>query len=409
MAISFSKVLYFLGLYNKADSRRQIKGDSGLAISIYDCENVYLDDEGAFNSREGYFEVMQGSSITAAFAIENTRYGYIVDSGVLKKVTVTPLNANANTDIDQVIKTDVVTTVLGNVTTEPVEWLEVGTQVFMSTGYIINNNQLLDWLVPIPSQPVVTMTLGYLPFGQYQLTMTQLMPDGRESGSCEVIALNLADNCGLALQGTDNCIVYLTEPNGSVFYEVGTGIQSIESLTDLTSKAINNPLLLANPLPQDISKIAFFDGALHCSVYDNVNNTSAVFWSNKQQMLPHIFNYFEDVISGIPGEIRMLFGTESGLLIGTDREILLYDGSIKKLAGYGVTIGKALKKDRDGQVYFQSLRGVCTFPPFKNMTGDKFIQALGGNSSTTIIEWGGSQQFVTITDGAGLPEDTTDF
>jgi len=404
MAISFSKVLYFLGLRNKADSRRQTKGDNNTAISIYDCENVYLDDEGAFNSREGFFEAMQSGNITAAFAIESTQYGYIVDNGELKKVTST-VNASDGT----VIKTNLMTTDLGPVSTKPVEWLEVGTQVFMSTGFIINNNKLIPWSVPIPNQPSIAVTSGHLPAGQYQLTMTQLMPDGRESGSCEVIALNLQENSGLILQGTDNNIVYMTALNGSVFYEVGMGIQLINSIADLTNRSINKALLLANPLPPDISKIAFYDGALHCAVYDHVNNQSAVFWSNKQQMLPHIFNYFEDVINGITGEIRMLYGTEDGLLIGTDREILLYDVGIKKLAGYGVTSGKPLKKDRDGKAYFQSLRGVCVPHPFTNVTGDKFIQSLGGNSSTAIIETEGSQHFVTITDGTGLPEDTTDF
>jgi len=385
------QVLAFLGLHNLAQSRRQPKGEGGTLISMADCQNVQLDDEGGASSREGNTLAMPTTGITAAFNIESYQYGYIVDNGALKR-----------------INKDLSTQDLGTVSTQHTEWLEIGTRVFMSTGYLIDNNVLMPWKNPVPVQPDVIIGTGYLAAGQYQLTITSISPDGRESGSCEVIALNIADNSGLTLVGTQNCMVYMTPLNGSVFYEVGIGVTVIDSITQLTEKSINQQILITQSVPPVVDKIAYYNECIHCSIYDKPTNSSSIFFS--KPLLFNVFDWFNDVISDIAGEIRLLHGMPDGLLIGTDREILLYntDSGITKLAGYGVASGKPLTKNRDGQILFQSLRGVCTMP-FKNLTGDKYTSPLGGECSTAILNSSGTELFVTITDGLGQTSDSTDF
>ena len=386
-----SQVLAFLGLHNLAVSRRQPKGENGTLISMADCQNIQLDDEGGVSSRDGNTLAMPTTGITAAFNIESYQYGYIVDNGTLKRV---------NKDLS--------TADLGIVSIQPTEWLEVGTRVFMSTGYLIDNNALMPWVTPVPVQPDIIIGTGYLAAGQYQLTITSISPDGRESGSCEVIPLNLADNSGLALVGTQNCMVYITPLNGSVFYEVGIGVTVIDSIAQLSSKSINPNLLIMQSVPQGIDKIAYYNECLHCSIYDKPTNSSSIFFS--KPFLFNVFDWFSDVISDIAGEIRLLYGMPEGLLIGTDREILLYnvDSGTTKLAGYGVASGKPIKRNRDGQIFIQSLRGVCTMP-FKNLTGDKYTAPLGGECSTAILDSSGTELFITITDGFGQTEDSVDF
>lgn len=383
--------LAFLGLHNKAQSRRQPKGDNGVLISMADCQNVQLDDENGVSSRDGQEFACSTTDVTAAFNIESFQYGYIVDNGILK-----------------LVNKDLSFKYLGTVSTQHTEWLEVGTRVFMSTGYLIDNNVLMPWATPMPAQPDVTIGTGFLLAGQYQLTITTIMPDGRESGSCEVMALNLPDNSGITLSGTDSRMVYMTELNGSVFYEVGVGVTVIDSTDQLSLKSINVDRLITQTVPPEVGKIAYYNECLHCSVYDKPTNSSAVFFS--KPFLFNVFDWFTDVISDISGEIRLLYGMPDGLLIGTDREILLYnvDSGITKLAGYGVASGKPLTKDRDGNIFFQSLRGVCTMP-FKNLTGDKFTAPLGGECTTAVIDTSGTELFITVTDGLGQNEDTTDF
>lgn len=385
------QVLAFLGLHNKAQSRRQPKGDSGVLISMADCQNVQLNDENGVDSRDGYALASTTTDVTAAFNIESYQYGYIVDNGILKQI-------NKDLSIKE----------LGTVSTQHTEWLEVGTRIFMSTGYLIDNNVLMPWATPVPVQPDVTIGAGFLLAGQYQLTMTTIMPDGRESGSCEVIALNLPDNSGITLSGTEICMVYMTELNGSVFYELGVGVTVIDSIDQLSIKSINPDRLITQTVPPEVDKIAYYNECLHCSFYDRQTNSSAIFFS--KPFLFNVFDWFSDVISDIAGEIRLLHGMPDGLLIGTDREILLYnaDSGLVKLAGYGVASGKPLTKDRDGNIFFQSLRGVCTMP-FKNLTGDKFTAPMGGECTTAVIDTSGTELFITMTDGTGQNEDTTDF
>lgn len=386
-----TQVLAFLGLHNKAQSRRQPKGEGGTLISMADCQNIQLDDEGGVSSRDGNALAMPATGITAAFNIESYQYGYIVDNGVLKRVFG-----------------DLSTVDLGTVSTQPTEWLEIGTRVFMSTGYLIDNNALMPWVTPIPVQPDVIIGNGFLAAGQYQLTITSISPDGRESGSCEVVPLNLHDNSGLTLIGTDNCMVYMTALNGSVLYEVGIGVTVIDSIIQLTEKSINVDRLITQSVPPVVDKIAYYNECLHCSVYDKSTNTSSIFYS--KPFLFNVFDWFEDVISDIAGEVRGMLGMPEGLLIGTDREILLYntDSGITKLAGYGISSGKPIKRNRDGQIFIQSLRGVCTMP-FKNLSGDKYTAPLGGECSTAMLDSSGTELFLTITDGLGKTEDSVDF
>ena len=83
-------------------------------------------------------------------------------------------------------------------------------------------------------------------------------------------------------------------------------------------------------------------------------------------------------------------------------------GGIGVVNGYGVASGKPIKRNRDGQIFIQSLRGVCTMP-FKNLTGDKYTAPLGGECSTAMLDSSGTELFLTITDGLGQTQDSTDF
>jgi hypothetical protein len=383
------KIHRFLGLHNRMRSRKGKKGEFSELISLAVARNINIDDEGAVSSRDGYVESLVLGNVTAAFSMSHNRHAYVVSDGVLYRV---------NTDLS--------TIQLGSVGNQPVQWLEVGTRVFMSTGFIIDNDKLIPWAVQPPSDPVVTVTSGLLPAGQYQLLVTRIFPDGRESASSGVVALNLADDSGLDLTGIVGCMVYMTDTNGSVFYEIGYQVNYIGAVAD-GGKSINQDLILNGTLPEDVRQIAFYQGSLYCSTYDKTNDLSAIFFSCYMRF--HVFDYDSNVISDIAGEIRLLHGMDNGLLIGTDRAIYLYaDESLSKLAGYGVPIGKQLIVNRDGNVFFQSVRGVCTLP-FQNLTEDNFTMPLGGECVTGIINTEGFESFVTITDGTGVAEDSMTF
>ena len=258
--MNFNDTRTFLGLRNKAVSRRPPHGEG--VISLAECQNIQIDTQGGISSRDQHSSVFTGSSITAGFSVESNQYGYLVDSGVLYR-----------------IEEDLSTTSLGSVSTQSTEWLEIGTSVFMSTGYLINNDTLLPWETPIPPQPTITITTGFLLAGQYQITTTTIMPDGRESGSCDVIALNINDGEGIALSDTTGRMVYMTERSGSVFYEAGIGTTLIEDVNQLSGKSINQSLLLSQTVPMGVEKIAYYNQCLYASIYDPEANSSAIYFS----------------------------------------------------------------------------------------------------------------------------------
>jgi hypothetical protein len=119
-----------------------------------------------------------------------------------------------------------------------------------------------------------------------------------------------------------------------------------------------------------------------------------------------VFDLFNNYLM-VPGEVRLLFAHDSTLLIGTDREIWLYDGSgIKLLAGYGVPKGQSLSFNQYDQVFFQTKHGVCTLP-FQNLTLDKLWLPPGETCSSGVRNIDASDFFLTLTNGASATELTT--
>lgn len=382
------KLMAFLGLHNRARSRKQHRGE-GQLISLATAQNIDIDDEGAVSSRDGYALSLSLTDAQNGFNVMRFSYGLVVDNGTLKRVS-------PDGDV----------TSLGSVENIYTEFLEVGNKIFLSTGHIVDDGVLIPWAVYPPEPPTVTVIGGFLIAGVYQVLITKISDDGRESASCAPVLVELADGSGLRLAGVEGCMVYVTDANGAVYNEVGYQVYEITSLPE-ARKPINPELIVKQTFPRDITKIAFDDERMWCAYYDHVNDRSALFYSAKH--LFHVFDYFSGVVDGIDGIIRLLHGTPQGLLIGTDRAIMLYsEAGLSYLADYGVPSGKPLSVTRSGQVFFMSLRGVCTMP-FQNLTGDKFTCALGGECVSAIVENSGNERFVLITDGTGAAEDSTDF
>ena len=197
----------FLGVRNVAQSRKQPLG------ALAEAVNVDVDDEGVIVSRLGYAKSLALTSVTAAFAPVNADVAYVVDNGTLKQITPGLQSIS-----------------LGSVSTKDTHWLEIGMRIFMSTGYLIDNGELKAWFIDPPNPPLIQITSGNLPAGQYQITFTTLADDGRESPSCAVSTLNLSADSGLQLSGVDQCNVYLSDANGSNLYYVGYEVR----------KAVNN-------------------------------------------------------------------------------------------------------------------------------------------------------------------------
>ena len=371
----------FLGLRNVAQSRRQPVG------ALHEAINVDIDDEGGILSRTGYVPSLTMTAVTAAFTPLDHQTAYLVDNGHAKRVYPD------GTVID-----------LGAVRDGTVYWAEAGDRVFMSTGHTLYNNSVFDLIVLPPNAPSISVIPGSFQEGQYQVITTRVTADGRESGSSVVTVMYLAAGSGIYLQGVEGCNVYLTAANGDVFYFVGYETSQVVDEPSVLAYPIEDVLITANPIPYGLGPIAYYDSCLYYSKYDQTTHTTLIGWSKPFRW--HVCDASADYFQ-VPGEVRMLAVADGALVIGTDRQILTYDGeSIQKVAAYGVPKGHVASYTRDGQLFFQSKRGVCTMP-FANLTLDKVALPVEGNCATALIDLSGFERLITLTDGKGRTDNST--
>ncbi|GAA5785655.1 hypothetical protein [Chitiniphilus shinanonensis] len=112
------------------------------------------------------------------------------------------------------------------------DWLAavaVGPSVYLSDGQtmlLIEDGAARPWTVPAPL-PQVARIDGAIPAGHYQLAITWVLDDGRESG-CEPQPLTLDAPSGLALghaapvpEGVAYARIYLTATDGTELYQRG--------------------------------------------------------------------------------------------------------------------------------------------------------------------------------------------
>lgn len=381
----------FFGLRNLQQSRRSDEGEDRLGIALSASLNIDIDDEGGIINRPGYSLTTAGTNIVSAYALRDRSAAYVIDNGTLIELT------QAGSSL--------LSTVIGTVPNVDTYFVEVGNQLFLSSGYIVNNGVLLPWALQPPAQPIGIIGSGNLLAGTYQVACTYVAADGRESASSQPVIFQVPANGSIQLVGAIGCNVYITQPNGDVLYLVGTGTTNITD-TSGYSYPMPNELLNNTTIPSNIGPIAYYDSSAVFSTYDQASNSSFIAWSKPFRF--HVFNVNEDYVQ-VPNKVNLLVGTEDFLMIGTDKEIFAFDGlDLKRLARYGVPTGKIYQFSRDNELYFQTVRGVCKLP-FQNLTEEKISVPYGTYCATGLISQNGLEKFITVTDGTGGTEDATVF
>ena len=381
----------FLGIRNLSQSRRTPEGEDKRTIALSEAINVDIDDEGGIISRPGYTKVISGTNITSAYFRRDytNSIGYYIDSGHLYRILP-----------------DLTTNLLGTVPATDTYWSEAGNKVFLSTGYIVDNNSVIPLQVPIPSAPIVFPGIGNLPAGQYQVVLTTIMPDGRESGCSPITIVNIpTDGGSLQIQGTTNCNVYCTMVNGDILYLVGYQATIINSMIGY-SYPLDPELVETVAIPNGITQLTVYNSSLYYAVYDPSRHITYIGWSKPFRY--HVADAYQEYIQ-IAGEVRLMAGLSDVLLIGTDKEIKAYnEEGLTHIASYGVPKGHNYQIHRDGRIRFQTNRGVCTWP-FENLSGDKVALPMGLYVGTGWVEMNGLEKFITMTDGSGGTDDSTIF
>lgn len=249
----------FRGLRNDVSPERFEQGDLAVAT------NIDLDKSGRIARRAGYTSKVAGAT-HSLWADDLQDVCMFVQAGVLRRLaqdyTSSAVLALQNS-------------------TDPISYVRVSDRVYFSNGQdigIYENGQARGWGIPVPALPGVSATVGDMPAGEYQFTMTLLRADGQESGAplAGLIALPAGSGLTFTLPAAPDDVVaktlYLSPPNGEVMMVAAT----VDAATTTITYA-SDPSLLSAPLltqffapPPAGQLLAYYRGRMFVAVGDTL-------------------------------------------------------------------------------------------------------------------------------------------
>lgn len=380
------RVDQFLGLRNKQRPARMPDG------ALVRADNVDIDDTGAVQRRRGFAAAAAFTSVTAAYATRDESALYVVDSGNLKRiVNLSPL-------VTELLAT--------GIPPGEIYWAEAGNLLFYSGAAqgVIDGSRHMPIGIPMAPAPLLHRMPGNLPPGRYQMACVFQDAYGRQGGAGPASSIELDETGGIAanlatIEGYTT-IIYASEVNGSVLLRVDSttagGYQITEPLR--TGYALDQAQITTYPAPGYGEQIAFFESSIWIAEYQPTHDQTLIFRS--KPFFFHLFDLSTDYIA-VPGRVTLLTDAGENLLIGTDREILLYSGdALSSVADYGVIPGQSCDHDEGGAAFFWTARGLCTASPFRNMTDEDVSVPCGTRATLSLSRERGNQHAIVVTTGA---------
>lgn len=357
------------------------------------ADNIDITNIGVPVLRPGYTLSIAGSGITSSFNTFNYQRAYIIDSGAVKRVN-----------------DDGTTTTLYGLVSGEASWSEINDVVYLSAGStkleIAPDNRVRRWGVPTPVQPTISAASGSLYPGYYQAVLTCVDSQGREGGACPSVGVQVTDGAftvnNIVVPSGYTVRLYVTDKDGTVFYQaaelVADGSFTCATLArgpELTTQFLDEP-------PEEGTIVAFMGANAYLAEPIPEINVTVVWFS--QSLGYHLFNLNSDYFA-VPGIVRQMFGTSNGLIIGTDDRIFVYnDDKLLVLADYGVVPGPHASRISTGDestVYLWSKRGLCAFPPFKNLTEDHYYPTPGIYAGGGVVNKDGYNRYIAVIQTGG--------
>lgn len=307
----------FTGLRNNVSAERMEVTDLTAAV------NVDLDDSGRLTRRGGYASVLAGTKMHSLWSDEHEEVCLYVANGELRR-----LNAGYTSVL-----------LRAGVTDMPMSYVRVNDLVYFmnlttSGVYDAAAGMVRGWGIAPPSAVGISRSVGALPGGVYQVSMTYMAADGRESGAGAAQAISVADGSSLVLAlpvPTDPQVVakniYVTTADGNMLYELDTVSAATTSYT-YNGGDLARPLETQFLSPPVLGQaIAFYRGRMFVARGDALFSSS-----------PFGYEFFDmrEYVQ-LDGRITMLapmadketseVSQNSGFFIGTERSCGVLVGS----------------------------------------------------------------------------------
>lgn len=348
------------------------------------ADNIDITDAGKITRRDG-FDLDTAGEITGAYGtIDTKRMFYVADGNLTAK------------DGDVVLAT--------GLASDRMHWAEINDRVFYSNGtnygIIEPDNTVSAWSWTPPSAPTLLAVSGDLPPGQYRVACTFVLLDGSETGAGLESEVELLDGQALLISGITQTAglrtrVYLAPANSEVFQLLSDDAPEAlywNSSPDWLGIDLETDAL--DPVPSGSTVIQAWRARLYAAQYLPETGNTAI-WRSRAFGF-HLFDLHSAYLA-VNGRVLMMAPTDAGLLIATDKAVHVYDGeTLSTLANYGTVPGCAWSIDQDAPgkpVYFWTVRGMCRFPEFANLTQHVSV-APGVQAGAAVVQADGQTRFV---------------
>lgn len=249
----------FSGLRNDVTRERFSAGDLEVA------DNIDIDVSGRISRRDG-FTLQQAGATHSLWADPQQTICLYAQGNVLYSMST-------NSEKTALVALKSAT---------PISYFKVNDRVYFSNGVdtgVIEQGAVRSWGVVPPTLPAITMGVGQMPAGTYQVTMTYVRTDGQESGAPEAAIVQMAADGGslqfsnIPVSADPDVIaknIYISPTNGEqlmlalVLANAATTASYANDATEL-DVPLESQFLVAAPAGQIVS---FYRGRMWVAVGD---------------------------------------------------------------------------------------------------------------------------------------------
>jgi len=372
----------FLGLENKHDPLKTPPGFLKNAI------NVDVDDFNNIRRRNGYIQdgVFIGN-IIGSHELRNKSDSFIIKDNIFVRLSDSK---------------EFITGITGNYIFDDFE-----STLFMygNLKYILQNETVIKWGIPLCPQPKVSLTNGSQPEGIYQVAATYRDSIGREGGCSAPIAIDMTSSGALSIEIQQiegyTVTLYISPPNGKYCYQwqntKSNAVVWDDLINSLVSPLDNNQLGAYQP-PDNCNTVAYYDSKIYLGEYLPKENKTVIWFSKPFSY--HWFDKSKDYFI-IEGKVLALISTVANLVICTNSAIYYYNvEGLNKITAYGIPSGTPFARTKDGEVYLYSNSGICKLNQFENLTESMYTFPDSTIVNSAIVEQNGYDRFVNLLDNS---------
>lgn len=313
--------------------RNTVPSEALEADDLLDGVNVDLDDTGGAKRRPGLAVTVEGSAHSIWAPADGSEPCLFVQSGALQRMTALGSVATLGSGYSD----------------QPMAYIKVNDRVYFTNGSesgVVDNGAVRAWGLDVPAAPAVTRVLGNLAAGTYQVAITTIAADGRESGADLAVRIDVAEGSGLEIAwGTvagTRVAVYVSECNGERLYRAGVADATLGSFTwagGSLSVSLDTQFLDKPPAG---TALGWHNGRIYIGAGAFVFPTVALSYEHCD---------LRDFIALDGSPVTMVQGIDAGVFVGTEQAGYFLPGGrieemgLRKIVDAGVVPGSAVLDD----------------------------------------------------------------